>query len=83
MHPFNSRDDSEAHNKFIEWIQKNPTGYVGSKEKEVMLHRATCLHFPPYEGYGRAKNSKHCSLYRNERETWPINRDLILRSSCM
>jgi hypothetical protein len=78
------KNDKDAHKKFIEWIQENPTGHViNSIGKRVMLHRSTCAHFRPYEGYGRANNPKHCSPKRGELETWATNRDLLLCRTCM
>ena len=84
MHEFDSKNGVGSHKEFIKWIQNNPSGYVlNIKGKLVMLHRATCLHFRPYEGYGRANNPKQSSLDKHALETWAINRGLVLCSSCM
>lgn len=51
MEEFHSKNDPQAHSKFVKWIQGNPQGYViNDRERGIVLHQATCSQFLPYEG---------------------------------
>ncbi len=69
---FSTKQDSKAHEKFVNWIEKNPDGFFINRAGplKMMLHRATCGHLKPYDWANQTNNLKACSLDRKKLEVW-------------
>jgi hypothetical protein len=63
---------AEAHQRFVDWIDANPKGFVINRKgfSDVVLHRASCGHFKPYDWANQTSNLKACSLDRSKLEAW-------------
>ena len=65
--------DTEAHDKFLRWRERNWRGYVISRRSPAdgMLHRADCGHFEHGDKTASlTRTMKVCSLNRAELEGW-------------
>lgn len=64
--------DPKAHEKFINWIENNPEGFVikRTSSRNMRIHVATCGHFKPWSDWAKATNLKACSLDRKKLENW-------------
>jgi hypothetical protein len=61
---------AEAHQWFVDWIDANPEGFVINRKglADMVLHRASCGHFKPYDWANQTSNLKACSLDRSKLE---------------
>lgn len=89
MEIFFDAQDSEAHDKFIRWIERNYRGYVISRRSrsDAMLHRADCGHFKHGDqSASLTRTMKVCSPNKQDLETWArenIEKKLKRCRSCM
>ena len=60
---FCSDTDKDAHQKFVDWIDANPKGFVINRKgaQEMVLHIGSCGHFKPYDWANQTSNLKACS----------------------
>lgn len=70
MPVFSTAENESAHRDFVHWIETNPQGFVLNVKgpQDVVLHRATCGHFKPYDWANQANHRKVCSTVRTELE---------------
>jgi hypothetical protein len=65
--------DTEAHEKFLRWRERNRRGYVVSRRSasDAMLHRTYCGHFEHGDkSASLTRTMKVCSQERVELEAW-------------
>ncbi len=69
---FCSDTDKDAHQKFVDWIDANPKGFVINRKgaQEMVLHIGSCGHFKPYDWANQTSNLKACSDDRTKLEHW-------------
>lgn len=69
---FSTAADKSAHRAFVDWIETHPNGFVLNVKgpQDVVLHRATCGHFKPYNWANQANHRKACSIDRAKLEHW-------------
>lgn len=69
---FYTENDKRAHQRFGEWIEANPDGFVINRKnaKQMMLHSVQCGHFKPFDWANETSNLKACSNDRIKLEYW-------------
>jgi hypothetical protein len=71
----------EAEQQFLEWIRKNPNGFIIScrSDNDMMLHRPSCHHFNFSEPVKLTAHQKMCSSDKSELERWASKESKILK----
>ncbi len=72
MPVFSSEKDADAHDRFVAWIEANPSGFVINRKgsTDMVIHTSSCGHFKPYDWANQTTNVKACSLDRTKLQHW-------------